>query len=187
MLLSALILCTMQAVFTWLYSHYTPESRALIVRLVHWTINHVGRTPVTIFLFMSVFTGLYLLRSQKIADDMRALMLATEALKNKGFFDRLEVSSGGEIGKLAANLRLINQAGRERSGVEVAVSIHDLGPLHNEEIMALILRAKELIRLLHQAASEDWKQSERASLLLEAATQEALGMERFLESRISES
>lgn len=182
-LLSAGLLLAMRGLFAMLYSRYTPESAALFVRFTHWIINHIGARPAAVMMFTAVCAGLFLLRSQKAANDTTALLRAAEQLAARGSCELadLEVQSGGEFGRLAASLRRIQQAGL-RPAAASAVQMPAPDP---QESMALILRTRTLIRMLGQAEAE----SEEAGCSipgavlqqLEIARLEAQGLEKTLE------
>lgn len=182
-LLSAGLLLAMRGLFAMLYSRHTPESAALFVRFMHWTINHVGARPAAVMMFTALCAGLFLLRSQKAANDTTALLRAAEQLAARGSCELadLEVQSGGEFGRLAASLRRIQQAGL-RPAAASAIQMPAPDP---QESMALILRTQMLIRMLGQAEAE----SEEAGCSipgavlqhLESARREAQGLEKTLQ------
>lgn len=182
-LLSAGLLLAMRGLFAMLYSRYTPESAALFVRFTHWIMNHIGARPAAVMMFTAVCAGLFLLRSQKAANDTTALLRAAEQLAARGSCELadLEVQSGGEFGRLAASLRRIQQAGLRpaASAPQIQMPAPDA-----QESMALILRTRTLIRMLGQAEAE----SEEAGSIpgavlqqLEIARREAQGLEKTLE------
>lgn len=183
-LLSAGLLLAMRGLFAMLYSRYTPESAALFVRFTHWIMNHIGARPAAVMMFTAVCAGLFLLRSQKAANDTTALLRAAEQLAARGSCELadLEVQSGGEFGRLAASLRRIQQAGLRpaASAPQIQMPAPDA-----QESMALILRTRTLIRMLGQAEAE----SEEAGCSipgavlqqLEIARREAQGLEKTLE------
>ncbi|MNR68523.1 hypothetical protein D3C85_1931340 [compost metagenome] len=57
--------------------------------------------------------------------------------------------------------------------------------LDSEALMALILRTRTLLRLLHEAAAEE--QAQEVVPQIEAAQREATGMEGFLENLMARS
>lgn len=184
-LLSAGLLLAMRGLFAMLYYRYTPESGALFVRFTHWIMNHIGARPATVLMFTTVCAGLFLLRSQKAANDTTALLRAAEQLAARGSCELadLEVQSGGEFGRLAASLRRIHQA-RLRPVAASAIQIQMPAP-DAQESMALILRTRTLIRMLGQAEadSEEAGCSIPGAVLqhLEMARLEAQGLEKTLE------
>jgi hypothetical protein len=185
LLLGGGVLLIMQSAAALLYSRYAADSGALIVKLLHWMINHVGRLPMAVILFISVFAFFFLLRSQKISDDIKAILQASEGLALHGSFRELEVGSGGELRRLADNLRRVNRRGhkaeqREYGPPEPAGSPRALPD--SEELMTLILRMKLLLRLLDEL--ENGQETLRD---IEAVKREAAGLEQFLERLIAGS
>ncbi len=186
-LLSGMLLAAAYWMVALLYSHYGAESTAFYIRLLHWMTNHIGRRPLAVLLFTALFTGIFLLRSQKISDDLKSLLQATEELSSRGTVGELKVDSGGELGQLAANLRRI----RRPDTAELAdktdhrISQQDEPVLDSEALMALILRTRTLLRLLHEAAAEE--QAQELVPQIEAAQREATGMEGFLENLMARS
>ncbi|MFD2411690.1 hypothetical protein [Paenibacillus rhizoplanae] len=185
-LLSAGLLLLMRGIFTMLYSWYTPESAALFVRFMHWIINHIGARPAAVMMFTVVCAGLFLLRSQKAANDTTALLRAAEQLAVHGSCELmdLEVQSGGEFRRLAASLRRIHQVGL-RPAAAPAPQIQMQEP-DAQEFIALILRTRALIRTLEQTVAES---EEEANIIpgavlqhLVMAKHEALGLEKLLEN-----
>lgn len=192
MLLGGLILFVAYKTFGLLYSHFASNSEAFVVRLAHWLINHVGKTPIAILLFLAVFILMFMLRSQKTADDVKALLKAAEELVRNGSFQKLEVASAGELQVLAEHLRGLNEkAGIWQQRDETAehnVEEKTARRLGNEDIMALVLRIKSLQRIIDEAdrAETEPEQAERLNAdALNALRREALGMERLLESLIA--
>ncbi|MEK5025706.1 hypothetical protein [Paenibacillus sp. FSL M7-1046] len=172
LLLSGGVLMVLQAVVSFLYSRHSAGSGAFIVRLLHWMINHIGRLPLAVILFTALSGGFFLLRSQKLSDDFKALLRASEELAANGFFRELEVSTGGELGRLAANLRKLNKEIEPADAEEAGWS--------SEESMALILRMKTLLRLL-----DELKAAEGEAVQVDAVKREAAGLERFLVNLIA--
>ncbi|GIP28629.1 hypothetical protein J23TS9_37590 [Paenibacillus sp. J23TS9] len=188
-LISGISLFIVYRAFVFLYSHSAPDS--LLVRLSHWLMNHIGKTPIAVLIFLTVFTGMFMLRSQKTADDIKSLLSAAEELADKGSFEKLEVMSGGELKELAAHLRRINRTEAfsskndlQTSNMEMEASGAQLG---NEEVMALILRMKSLLRIVEDGEAGGDNPEKTEQLRVEAIKREALGMERFLESLITSS
>ncbi|MFE4711996.1 hypothetical protein ACFRAM_14095 [Paenibacillus sp. NPDC056722] len=205
-LLSAAVLFVLYRLFVWTYSRHSQDSGALVVTLAHWIINHIGKAPFAAMLFVLVFSGFFLLRSQKPAQDMQSLLQAAEKLANHGSFTGLKVLSAGELQALAVHLERINSnrrgvgtqhkayKGEDPRELSAAVAGDlDFSPtsgsspvLDNEDAMALILRVKATLRCLHEAeaAGED---SNTMLRLLVNARQEATGMEQALERLITGS
>lgn len=182
-LLSAGLLLAMRGLFAMLYSRYTPDSAALFARCMRWIINHIGARPAAVMMFTAVCAGLFLLRSQKAANDAAALLRAAEQLAAHGTCELtdLEVQSGGEFGRLAACLRRIQQAGLR----PVAASVIQMPAPDPQESIALVVRTRTLIDMVGQAAAESEEAGCRTpdALLehLEMVKHEAQGLEKFLE------
>lgn len=190
MLLSGLFLFIAYKMFGLLYSHYASHPEAFVVRAAHWLINHIGKTPIAVLLFLTVFVLFFMLRSQKTADDVKALLAAAEELARKGSFKKLEVASAGELRELAGYLRRLNeQAGSKpkRDAVAEDRNIQERQDrrLENEELMALVLRIKSLRRIIDKADQAHSGQERDERLDVDALRREALGMERLLESLIA--
>lgn len=113
--------------------------RSLFVRLIHWVINHLGQTPSAILLFILVFGGLYVLRSQKIADDLRSLVVGTSELADKGVAQNIKVLSGGEIGEIAANLNRMQR-------IEVPDRDASSKRIEDTPAVALLIRTRAILR-----------------------------------------
>lgn len=186
MLLSSIFLFIVHKAFRILYSHYASDRGAFVVRLSHWLINHVGKTPIFVFLFLAVFISIFMLRSQKTADDVKALLKAAEDLACRGSFKELEVSSVGELRVLAGHLRSLNESAaffrQERVLTQNNEQEYTAQKLENEDVMALILRLKSLLRLIEEAENGEGKPEHTERVNVKALKQEALGMERLLES-----
>ncbi|MFF2912146.1 hypothetical protein [Paenibacillus sp. NPDC057934] len=203
---SAAFLFVLYRLFVWMYSRHSPDSGDLVVTLAHWIINHIGKAPFTSVLFVLVFSGFFLLRSQKPAQDMQSLLQAAEKLAYHGSFTELKVLSAGELQALAGHLERINsnrrvvgmqhKAQKGEAPIELSAAVAgDLDSsrtsgsspvLDNEDAMVLILRVKATLRYLHEAeaAGED---SNAMLHLLVNARQEATGMEQALECLITGS
>ncbi len=186
-LLSGMVLAAAYWMVALLYSHYGAESTVFWIQLLHWMTNHIGRRPLAVLLFTALFTGIFLLRSQKISGDLKSLLRATEAMSSRGSFGELKVYSGGELGQLAANLRRIKRpAAAELEDMnDYRMRQQEEPVLDSEALMALILRTKTLLRLLHEAAEEEQEQGLVPKI--EAAQREAIGMEGFLENLMARS
>lgn len=182
-LLSAAFLFVIQQVIALLYSHYSGHSGVLLVRLIHWVINHIGATPCAIILIATVFCGLYILRSQKIADDLQTLRAATAELADKGITREIKVLSGGELGEMAKNLNQVHR-------VKVSGRDGDLDRDLNRddtEAFALLLRARAILRAIREVEETGSKVESEIQILLTTVNSEARSMERFLENLIIES
>lgn len=159
-----------------LYSHYSGQSEAFFVRIIHWVINHMGQTPSAILLFILVFGGLYVLRSQKIADDLRSLVVGTSELADKGVAQNIKVLSGGEIGEIAANLNRMQR-------IEVPDRDASSKRIEDTPAVALLIRTRAILRTLREVEEDEAE----VHTLLAAANDEVRSMERFLENLIIES
>lgn len=180
-LLSAAFLFAVQRAVALLYSHYSGQSGVFFVRLIHWIINHIGKIPCAIALFVLIFSGLFILRSQKISDDLHAVLVGTSELADKGTTQGIKVLSGGELGRIAANLNCIQR---------IEVPDRGVAPETMEETpaVALLIRTRAIIRTLREVEEADnTNDGMEAQALLEAASVEARSMERFLENLIIES
>ncbi|MEC0370723.1 hypothetical protein [Paenibacillus chibensis] len=183
-LLSGVVLFLAYRVFSWSYAHVSPDS--FLARLAHGLVNYIGRTPIAAALFFTVFAGLFMLRSQKLAGDMKQIVRAAEELANRGAFSELEVTSGGELKALAGHLRRIRTSMASISAERISTPLipnETSVLLNNEEVMAFILRIKSLLRALE---SED-SGSLPSELDREALKREAHGLERLLESLMTAS
>ncbi|AKG36493.1 hypothetical protein [Paenibacillus durus] len=110
-LLSGVLLFVVRRMFALLYTYYSPEPDALFTRLSNGVINVVGRTPLSVILYLTCFGLLYMLRSEMIARDMKVLLRASEELAEGGKISEVTVRSGGELGEIAANLQRIGRNG----------------------------------------------------------------------------
>lgn len=178
-LMSIALLFVIQQVIALLYSHYSGHSGGLFIRLIHWVINHIGATPCAIILFTTVFCGLYILRSQKIADDLQMLRTATAELAAKGITREIKVLSGGELCEMATNLNRVHR---------VEVPGRD-GELNRDDTkaVALLLRTRAILRVLREVEEAGSKVESEIQILLTTVNSEARSMERFLENLIIES
>ncbi|MCJ8012670.1 hypothetical protein MUG84_13110 [Paenibacillus sp. KQZ6P-2] len=189
LLLSGISLFLVYSTFAYVYAHVSPDSFG--ARTSHWLMNHIGRTPIAVFIFLTIFTAIFMLRSQKTADDMKSLLKAAEGLANKGSFQKLEVASLGELKELAAHLHHINQSGvPSPAGILPPPQVTNEAPaipLGNDEIMALILRIRSLLRALDDVESIRNGPDDTGQFDMETVKREALGMERLLESLMTAS
>ncbi|MGN7761951.1 hypothetical protein [Paenibacillus sp. 22594] len=181
-LLSGISLAAVYSLAALLYSRHTAASAVYWVRSLRWLINHIGRIPLAVLMFTAVFTVIFLLRSQKISDDLKSLLRASEELSTLGFFRELKVVSGGELGQLAEHLHKVNRPEKSADQGPCAYNLKDSADpvLENDVLMALILRTRTLMRLLNEASTEEGEQIQ--TLQVEAAKREAMGMERFMEN-----
>lgn len=180
-LLSAAFLFAAQRAVALLYAHYSGQSGVFFIGLIHWIINHIGKIPCAIALFVLIFSGLFILRSQKISDDLHAVLVGASELADKGTTQEIKVLSGGELGQIAVNLSRIQR-----------IEVPDRGvvPETMEETpaVALLIRTRAIIRTLREVEeASNTEDGVEAQILLEAASAEARSMERFLENLIIES
>ncbi|CAH1059513.1 hypothetical protein [Paenibacillus pseudetheri] len=180
-LLSAAFLFVVQRGVALLYAHYSGQSGVFFVRLIHWIINHIGKIPCAIILFVLLFSGLFILRSQKIADDLYAVLAGTSELADKGVTKEIKVLSGGELGRIAANLNRMQRIEVPNRGVATET-------MQDTPAVALLIRTRAILRALREVEEADnADDGMEAQALLEAASVEARSMERFLENLIIES
>lgn len=155
--------------------------RRFFVRLTHWVINHIGKIPCAVILFVLLFSGLFILRSQKISDDLHTVLVGTSELADKGATKEIKVLSGGELGQIAANLNRMQR---------IEVPNRGLAPetMQDTPAVALLIRTRAILRTLREVEEADiTDDGAEAHALLEAANVEARSMERFLENLIVES
>jgi len=184
-LLSGIVLFLTYRVFVWFYAHVSPDS--FFARLAHGLVNYIGRTPIAAVVFLIVFAGLFMLRSQKLADDMKQIVRAAEELADRGSFRELKVASGGELNALASHLQGIRRWMTTSSADRISTSPiqNETTPLlDNEEVMAVILRIKSLLRTLEAA---DLDSQRPPDFDMESVKREAQGLERLLESLMTAS
>lgn len=181
-LLSAAFLFAVQRAVALLYSHYSGQSGVFFVRLIHWVINHIGKIPCAIALFVLIFSGLFILRSQKIADDLHTILVGTSELADKGATKEIKVLSGGELGQIAANLNRMQRIEVPNRGVATET-------MEDTPVVALLIRTRAILRTLREVEEADNTDdgADVQAHLLEAANVEARSMERFLENLIIES
>ncbi|WP_163882580.1 hypothetical protein [Paenibacillus favisporus] len=184
-LLSGIVLFLTYRVFVWSYGHVSPDS--FFARLARGLVNYIGRTPIAAVVFLIVFAGLFMLRSQKLADDMKQIVRAAEELADRGSFRELKVASGGELKALANHLQGIRRWMTTSSADRISTPpIQNETPplLDNEEVMAVILRIKSLLRTLEAA---DLDSLPPLDFDMESVKREAQGLERLLESLMTAS
>ncbi|QWU15787.1 hypothetical protein SAMN04487895_1023 [Paenibacillus sophorae] len=109
-LLSGVLLFVVRRIFALLYTCYSPESEALFIRLSNGIINVVGRTPLSVVLYLTCFGLLFMLRSQMLDSDMKTLLRVSEKLAEGGKISELAVRTGGELSEFAANLERIGKS-----------------------------------------------------------------------------
>ncbi|WP_145139402.1 hypothetical protein [Paenibacillus sp. Y412MC10] len=184
-LLSGIVLFLTYRVFVWSYAHVSPDS--FFARLARGLVNYIGRTPIAAVVFLIMFAGLFMLRSQKLADDMKQIVRAAEELADRGSFRELKVASGGELKALANHLQGIRRWMTTSSADRISTPpIQNETPplLDNEEVMAVILRIKSLLRTLEAA---DLDSQRPPDFDMESVKREAQGLERLLESLMTAS
>lgn len=184
-LLSGIVLFLTYRVFVWSYAHVSPDS--FFARLARGLVNYIGRTPIAAVVFLIMFAGLFMLRSQKLADDMKQIVRAAEELADRGSFRELKVASGGELKALANHLQGIRRWMTTSSADRISTPpIQNETPplLDNEEVMAVILRIKSLLRILEAA---DLDSQRPPDFDMESVKREAQGLERLLESLMTAS
>lgn len=182
-LLSGAFLFVAHQAISLLYSHYSDNSDVLFVHLIHWVINHIGTTPSAMILFVTIFCGVYILRSQKIADDLQVMVTATAEIAGIGVAQEIKVLSGGELGEIAANLNRI-----QRVETLHRLEAPDKAPDRDEtHAVALLLRTRAILRALREVEATVNNEGSDMRLHLAAAHEEARRMERFLENLIIES
>ncbi len=180
-LLSAAFLFVVQRGVALLYAHYSGQSDAFFIRLTHWVINHIGKIPCAVILFVLLFSGLFILRSQKISDDLHTVLVGTSEMADKGATTEIKVLSGGELGQIAANLNRMQR---------IEVPNRGLAPekMQDTPAVALLIRTRAILRTLREVKEADiTDDGAEVHALLEAANVEARSMERFLENLIIES
>ncbi|MGG4049542.1 hypothetical protein [Paenibacillus favisporus] len=184
-LLSGIVLFLTYRVFAWSYAHVSPDS--FFARLARGLVNYIGRTPIAAVVFLIVFAGLFMLRSQKLADDMKQIVRAAEELADRGPFRELNVASGGELKALASHLQGIRRWMTTSSADRIStppIQNETTPLLDNEEVMAVILRIKSLLRTLEAA---DLDSQRPPDFDMESVKREAQGLERLLESLMTAS
>ncbi|WP_145028209.1 hypothetical protein [Paenibacillus sp. Y412MC10] len=184
-LLSGIVLFLTYRVFVWSYAHVSPDS--FFARLARGLVNYIGRTPIAAIVFFIVFAGLFMLRSQKLAVDMKQIVRAAEELADRGSFLELKVASGGELKALASHLQGIRRWMTTSSADRIStppIQNETTPLLDNEEVMAVILRIKSLLRTLEAANLDSQRPPD---FDMESVKREAQGLERLLESLMTAS
>ncbi|WP_339836650.1 hypothetical protein [Paenibacillus sp. FSL R7-0272] len=75
--------------------------------LVHWSINHIGKKPIGLLMGGGLFLLFFWIRSQKISEDMQALVRGTNELANGRNPAPIQILSGGELRQLSDQINAI--------------------------------------------------------------------------------
>ncbi|WP_433922906.1 hypothetical protein [Paenibacillus taichungensis] len=102
-LLSAALLFVVYHMLRFTHHHILSETTG-ITRIMYWVINHIGTTPLVIFIGGGMFALFFWIRSQKIADDLKVIGRGTHELANGRIPAQIEVLNGGELRQIAADL-----------------------------------------------------------------------------------
>ncbi|MDK8189297.1 hypothetical protein QP794_04275 [Paenibacillus sp. UMB7766-LJ446] len=102
-LLSTALLFVVYHMLRFAHRHLLSETTG-ITRVMHWVINHIGTTPLVIFIGGSLFALFFWIRSQKIADDLKVIARGAHELANGQISAPIEVLNGGELRQIAADL-----------------------------------------------------------------------------------
>ncbi|SEL09550.1 hypothetical protein [Paenibacillus sp. OK003] len=102
-LLSAALLFVVYHMLRFAHHHILSETTG-ITRTMYWMINHIGTTPLVIFIGGGMFALFFWIRSQKIADDLKLIGRGTHELANGQIPAQIEVLNGGELRQIAADL-----------------------------------------------------------------------------------
>lgn len=102
-LLSAALLFVVYHMLRFAHRHLLSETTG-ITRVMHWVINHIGTTPLVIFIGGGLFALFFWIRSQKIADDLKVIARGAHELANGQISALIEVLNGGELRQIAADL-----------------------------------------------------------------------------------
>ncbi|RAW19251.1 hypothetical protein DC345_00205 [Paenibacillus taichungensis] len=102
-LLSAALLFVVYHMLRYAHHHILSETTDL-TRVMYWVINHIGTTPLFIFMGCSLFALFFWIRSQKIAEDLKVIVRGTHELANGRIPAQIEVLNGGELRQIAADL-----------------------------------------------------------------------------------
>lgn len=102
-LLSAALLFVVYHMLRYAHHHILSETTGL-TRVMYWIINHIGTTPLVIFIGGGMFALFFWIRSQKIADDLKVIGRGTHELANGRIPAQIEVMNGGEVRQIAADL-----------------------------------------------------------------------------------
>lgn len=102
-LLSVALLFVVYHMLRFAHHHILSETTE-IIRIMYWVINHIGTTPLVIFIGGGMFALFFWIRSQKIADDLKVIGRGTHELANGRIPAQIEVLNGGELRQIAADL-----------------------------------------------------------------------------------
>lgn len=102
-LLSAALLFVVYHMLRFAHHHILSETTG-ITRIMYWVINHIGTTPLVIFIGGGMFALFFWIRSQKIADDLKVIGRGTHELAHGRIPAQIEVLNGGELRQIAADL-----------------------------------------------------------------------------------
>lgn len=131
-LLSAALLFVMARTFEFIYRHVLVGDGSLS-RIVHWVINHIGRTP---FLFVGgavLFMLFFWIRSQKVSADLEQIARGTHDMAHGRMPGTIEVMSGGELRQIAADLNEVAYRLQEERG---AFRAEDTSPIEHGDAVA---------------------------------------------------
>lgn len=94
---------------------------AWFTHLVHWCINHIGKKPIGLLIGGGLFLLFFWIRSQKISEDMQALVRGTHELANGRNLAPIQVLSSGELRQLSDQINAIAvlTANKDSSGMKV--------------------------------------------------------------------
>ncbi|WP_405155773.1 hypothetical protein [Paenibacillus sp. FSL K6-0108] len=102
-ILSAALLFVVYHMLRFAHQHILSETTGL-TRVMYWMINHIGTTPLIIFIGGGLFSLFFWIRSQKIADDLKVIGHGTYELAHGRIPAQIEVMNGGELRQIAADL-----------------------------------------------------------------------------------
>jgi hypothetical protein len=85
------------------HNHILSETTGL-TQVMYWVINHIGTTPLVIFIGGGMFALFFWIRSQKIADDLKVIGRGTHELAHGRIPAQIKVLNGGELRQIAADL-----------------------------------------------------------------------------------
>ncbi|CAM3263092.1 hypothetical protein HP548_30605 [Paenibacillus taichungensis] len=102
-LLSAALLFVVYHMLRFAHQHILSETTG-ITRIMYWVINHIGTTPLVIFIGGGMFALFFWIRSQKIADDLKVIGRGTHELAHGRIPAQIEVLNGGELRQIATDL-----------------------------------------------------------------------------------
>ncbi|SEB09415.1 hypothetical protein [Paenibacillus sp. 276b] len=102
-LLSVALLFVVYHMLRFAHHHILSETTG-ITRIMYWVINHIGTTPLVIFIGGGMFALFFWIRSQKIADDLKVIGRGTHELAHGRIPAQIEVLNGGELRQIATDL-----------------------------------------------------------------------------------